>query len=178
MERAAPALPPHASARVRRAVGRHLRSSDASRVIYGAIIGLALVLALERHPPGMGVTAATLIATAVAVALAELYSEILGFAVRERHHAHRADVRRLAHGAAALGAGAAFPALYFVVAATTSMDSATAFWLAKWTGLGLIAGYAFFAARASGQRPAMALLHAAAVTAIGALLIGAKALLH
>jgi hypothetical protein len=29
----------------------HLRSRQVSRVIYGAIIGLALVVALEAHPP-------------------------------------------------------------------------------------------------------------------------------
>ena len=52
----------------------HLRSNQVSRVIYGSIIGLALVVALEGHPPRSAAVIATLIGTAIAVALAELYS--------------------------------------------------------------------------------------------------------
>ena len=48
----------------------HLGSNQVSRVIYGAIIGLALVVALEAHPPDAGVVAVTLVGTALAVALA------------------------------------------------------------------------------------------------------------
>ena len=61
-----------AMAAARLAIEAHLGSSQVSRVIYGAIIGLALVLALEQHPPAPGVTIASLLATAVAVGLAEL----------------------------------------------------------------------------------------------------------
>ena len=50
----------------------HLRSGQVSRVIYGSIIGLALILTLEAHPPRVAVVVGTLLATALAVALAEL----------------------------------------------------------------------------------------------------------
>jgi hypothetical protein len=66
--------------RVLRARGRVenlLRSTQVSRVIYGAIIGRALVVALEHHPPRPTVMVGTLLATALAVGLAELYSEIV-----------------------------------------------------------------------------------------------------
>src|SRR4051794_13259570 len=36
---------------LRRAVDAHLGSRDVARVIYGSIIGLALVVALGQHPP-------------------------------------------------------------------------------------------------------------------------------
>jgi hypothetical protein len=64
------------------AIAAHLGSRQVSRVLYGSIIGLALVLALEAHPPGAGAITVTLLATAVAVALAELYSEIVGTEVQ------------------------------------------------------------------------------------------------
>jgi hypothetical protein len=48
----------------------HLGSEQVSRVIYGAIIGMALIVVLEQHPPSPGVIAGTLIATGLAVALA------------------------------------------------------------------------------------------------------------
>jgi hypothetical protein len=50
---------------VRRFVATHLGSRQVSRVIYGAIIGLALVVALEAHPPAAGVVIATLLGTAL-----------------------------------------------------------------------------------------------------------------
>ena len=51
-------------------------------MIYGAIIGLALVVALEHHPPTPAVVIVTLVATAVAVGLAELYSDVVGTQAR------------------------------------------------------------------------------------------------
>jgi len=88
---------------ISRAVEAHLGSRDVARVIYGAIIGLAIVVALQEHPPTAGQVAAALVGSAVAVGLA---------------------------------------------------------------------------ARLAGSRPGVALLHAAAVGAIGGMLIALKAVLH
>jgi hypothetical protein len=63
-------------------LAEHLGSEQVSRVVYGTVIGVALVAALEAHPPTAGATAATILTTAVAVGLAELYSEIVGARVR------------------------------------------------------------------------------------------------
>ena len=60
-----------------RVVEDHLRSTQVSHVIDGAIIGLALVVALDQHPPRPAVMVGTLLATGLAVRLAELYSEIV-----------------------------------------------------------------------------------------------------
>jgi hypothetical protein len=68
-------------------IASHLGSTQVSRVIYGSIIGLALVVALEAHPPPPGAVIATLVGSAIAVALAELYSELVGLQVR----GHRRD---------------------------------------------------------------------------------------
>ena len=62
---------------VRGFVVTHLGSRQVSRVVYGSIIGLALVVALEAHPPRPGVVIASLLGTAVAVALAELLIEFI-----------------------------------------------------------------------------------------------------
>lgn len=70
---------------VPRVIEAHLGSRQVARVVYGAIVGLALVVGLEAHPPSAGVMAATLLATGVAVGLAELYSELLGYETRTRH---------------------------------------------------------------------------------------------
>src|SRR4051794_4320384 len=64
--------------RLRDRIEAHLESRDVARVIYGSIIGLALVLALQAHPPTAARTAGLLVGSAVAVGLAELYSEVVG----------------------------------------------------------------------------------------------------
>ena len=150
-----------------------------SRVIYGAIIGLALVVALEEHPPGAGAMAGTLLATALVVGLAELYSEILGAETRTRRlRVKPQDVKDEVDEVVAVAFGIAFPALFFALAAAGAMEVQTAFRVAKWSGLGLIGFYGFCAARLNGAGPLRSLLHAVAVGLIGGLLIALKALLH
>jgi hypothetical protein len=156
----------------------HLGSRDVARVIYGAIIGLALVLALEVHPPTAAVAASTLVATAVAVGLAELYSEIVGAEARTRHAVRRDHLRELAGDALAVVAGAGFPAVFFVLAAVGVLELDAAFTIAKWTGFGLICFYGFVAARLAGAGVLRSLAHSAGVGFVGGVLIALKALLH
>jgi hypothetical protein len=163
---------------VHTALEAHLGSRQVSRVIYGSIIGLALVLVLEAHPPGLTATIVSLIATAVAVGLAELYSEVLGTETRERHRVSREQVAEILEDVAAVAFGVAFPAVFFVAAALDLVSESSAFTLAKWSGLGLIGGYGFFAARLAGAGTARALLQGLFVSVIGAALIAVKALVH
>jgi hypothetical protein len=74
--------------------------------------------------------------------------------------------------------GIVFPDVFFALAAVGAIRLDTAFSLAKWSGLGLIAFYGFCAARLAGDSLAGAVLRAAAVGAIGAFLIALKALVH
>ena len=156
----------------------HLGSRDVVRVIYGAIIGLALVVALEKHPPSATQTAGALLATAIAVGLAELYSEAVAREARTRRHLRVAHVRELAGESAAVALGAGFPAGFVIAAAVGAIDVELAFTLAKWSGLGLMAAYGFVAARLAGSGRARAIAQALAVAAVGGFLIGVKALLH
>jgi hypothetical protein len=167
-----------APSRLRQTVHAHLGSEDVSRVIYGAIIGLALTLALALHPPAPGVVAASLVGSAVAVGLAEAYSEIVAREARTRERVSRAQVRHALGEASAVVFGASFPAVFFVLAAIGVIETHTAFVLARWTGLGLILGYGYLAARLAGSRVHIALLEAAVVGAIGLALIVLKAFLH
>jgi hypothetical protein len=157
---------------------RHLGSTQVARVMYGAIIGLALVVALEANPPRPAVMVGTLLGTAVAVGLAELYSEVVGAEVRTRHRVERAHFREIATDVGAVAFGISFPAVFFLLSAAGAMEVDTAFELAKWSGLGLIGFYGFCAARLSGMGLTAALLQAVAVAAVGGFLIALKALIH
>ena len=156
----------------------HLRSPQVSRVIYGAIIGLALVVALEVHPPEAGAVAATLVGTAFAVGLAEAYSEIVALETRGRRHAGRSELQHLVADVAAVATGVGFPAVYFLLAAVGAIERSSAFTLAKWTGLAVVGVYGFAGARASGTGMFGSVLQAAAVALVGAFLIALKAVVH
>jgi VIT1/CCC1 family predicted Fe2+/Mn2+ transporter len=156
----------------------HLGSRQVARVVYGAIIGLALIVALQKHPPAAGTMIASLLGTAVAVGLAELYAEIVGIETSERHRVRRDQFGELIDDSLAVAFGVAFPAVFFLLAAAGAIEVDTAFDLAKWTGLGLIAFYGYVAARYAGNSIARSLVQGAAAAAIGAALIAFKALVH
>jgi hypothetical protein len=163
---------------VRASIAAHLGSRQVSRVLYGSIIGLALVVALEAHPPRSAAVAVTLLATAVAVGLAELYSEIVGTATRTRARVARRQLLDIFDEVGAVAIGIAFSSVFFLLAALGAIERDAAFSLAKWTGLGLIAAYGFAAARLTGDTVLRALRSAVLAALIAAFLIAIKALLH
>jgi hypothetical protein len=163
---------------VRPAIEAHLGSRQVARVIYGAIIGMAIVVSLEHHPPRPGVVAATLLATAAAVGLAEIYSEVVGAETRSRRRIERKQLRHILDDVAAVAFGIAFPAVFFVLAAAGVLEPDTAFTVAKWSGVGLISFYGFVAGRLAGAGFWVSLLQALAVGVIGGVLIAFKALVH
>jgi hypothetical protein len=163
---------------MRASVAAHLGSRQVARVVYGATIGLALIVALEDHPPSAGAMTGWLVGTAVAVALAEVYSEVVGIEASERHRVTRRQWWGLLDEAGAVAFGIAFPAVFFVLAAIGLLQVADAFSWAKWSGLGLIGFYGFWGARFSGSPVHRALLQGALVALLGAGLIVLKSLLH
>jgi hypothetical protein len=159
-------------------IERHLGGERVARVTYGAIIGMALIVVLEKHPPRSAVVVGTLMATALAVALAELYSEVIGHQTRHRERVQAHHLRRLTGDVAAVAFGIAFPAVFFLADLAGLLKEDTAFTLAKWSGLVLIGFYGFCAARLAGEKFLPALLQALAVAAVGAMLIAFKAVVH
>lgn len=163
---------------MRSALEAHLGSRQVARIVYGSIIGLTLVVALDDHPPAAGVMTAWLLLSAVAVALAELYSEVVGAETSERHRVTRHQLAHMLDNAGAVALGVGFPAVFFLLAVLGLIQLDTAFAIAKWGGLGLIGFYGYWAARFSGAPVSRALLQAALVAAVGGTVILFKALLH
>ena len=163
---------------MRPAIEAHLGGRQVARVIYGSIIGMALVVSLEAHPPRPGVVAGTLLVTAVAVGLAEFYSDVVGSQTRTRRRVGREQAGHILEDVAAVAFGIAFPAVFFLLAAAGVFEPDTAFTAAKWSGLGLITFYGFIAGRLAGAGLWISLLQALAVAVIGGVLIAFKALVH
>jgi hypothetical protein len=74
--------------------------------------------------------------------------------------------------------GVAFSSVFFILAAAGALEQDTAFRVAKWTGLGLIALYGILGARVSGAGVVGSLIQGSAVALIGGALIALKALVH
>jgi len=149
-----------------------------ARVVYGTIIGLTLIVALQDHPPDAGAMVAWLLLTAVTVALAEIYSDVVGTETRERRRVTRPQLAHMLEDGGAVAFGVGFPAVFFLLSAAGVIALHTAFATAKWSGLGLIGFYAYWAARFAGAPVLRALGQASAVAAVGGALIAVKALLH
>jgi hypothetical protein len=163
---------------VRASLEAHLSSRQVSRIVYGAIVGLTLVVALDDHPPTAGVMMAWLLVSAVAVAVAELYSEVVGAETSERHRVTRRQLSHMLQSSGAVALGVGFPAVFFLFALVHLIDLGTAFAIAKWGGLGLIGFYGYWAARFAGAPVPRALAQAALVSAVGGIVIAFKALVH
>jgi hypothetical protein len=163
---------------VRAGLEAHLSSRKVSRIVYGAIVGLTLVVALDDHPPTAGVMTAWLLMSAVTVGLAELYSEVVGAETSERHRVTRRQLSHMLGSAAAVALGVGFPAVFFLLALMHLIELDTAFAIAKWGGLGLIGFYGYWAARFAGAPVPRALVQAALVAAAGGIVIAFKALIH
>jgi hypothetical protein len=163
---------------VYRALEEHLGTRQVSRVVYGAIIGMAVVVVLEGHPPPAGQVITALVGTAVAVGLAELYSEALGAETRTHRRVTGVQLREFMADVIAVAFGIAFPAVFFVLAAAGAFETETAFTIAKWSGLGLIAFYGFCAARLAGAPVVGSMVRGVGAAMIGGALIAFKALVH
>src|SRR5689334_12659737 len=99
---------------VRTTVEAHLGSRQVSRVVYGSIIGVALIVALQSHPPSAAVMIGWLLGTGIAVGLAELYSEIVGEETRTRRRVTRPRLLHMTEDAAVVVFGIAFPVVFFL----------------------------------------------------------------
>lgn len=163
---------------MRDAIVAHLGSRQVSRVLYGSIIGLALVVALEANPPRAGAIVVSLVATAIAVGLAELYSDIVGTETRTRARVGRQQLVEMLDEIGAVVIGVSFPGIFFLLAAVGAFDVDTAFTVAKWSGLGMITAYGFIAARFTGATVLGSVRRAGVAGLIAAFLILIKALLH
>jgi VIT1/CCC1 family predicted Fe2+/Mn2+ transporter len=119
-----------------------------------------------------------LLGTGIAVGLAELYSEIIGEETSTRQRVTGPRLRHMAADALAVVFGIAFPAVFFVFPLVGIGTEEGAFFLARWTGLALVAFYGFWAARFAGASWLRAVLYAVLVACVDAALIALKALVH
>jgi hypothetical protein len=162
-----------AAAAVGRLDDEHL-AQRVSHAAYGSIVVLAVILALEGRTGDSWEVVASVVGAAVATAMAEIYADYLGATIR----AHRRLTREERHAAARnISAGfvaAILPGIFFVLAAADVIAIGSAFDAAKWTGVGVLGGYAFLANRLAGLSIAHSVAVGAGFAFVGAALVVLK----
>jgi hypothetical protein len=153
---------------------RFVTAARAGHAVYGTIIVLAVVTGLDEVSASARDAFFGVLGAAFAVALSEMYADMIGATIRARRAPSRAEYREFIVDMA-FGFGAAmFPALFFVLAGLDVIGLGRAFTVAEWTGVGILFGYALFAARAANLKLSHSLLWAVGLTVCGIGLVELK----
>lgn len=150
----------------------------AARGVYGCIIVLSLLLALEDHPPPAFEAALLLAATLIGIVAAEAFASLIGQEVERGRPPTRAERRRTVAERSMAFSAAAGPLLFFVLAGFGLFAERLAFTLSRWVTLILLFAFCSAARGLSGRTRTNALLTGVAAAALGVVLANFKSLTH
>lgn len=142
-----------------------------SKTIYGTIIILVVILAMEDHPPSIPGTFATVIMTGLGVAIAEWYSDYIGKTIEEHHILNAAERRRIAKDISAVMTGAWFPLPFIILAWVGLISIDFAIDLAKWTMVGVLLFYGYVASRLAGHDQLRSFIFAISASVVGIIIV-------
>jgi hypothetical protein len=110
--------------------GQHSEGHYAARSVYGAILVLALLLALQQHPPGPFHAALLVAGTILTVLAAETYADLLGVETDLGRPPTREQRQEKLRELAVVTGAAEGPVLVLVLAGLGLMDEQLAFQIA------------------------------------------------
>jgi hypothetical protein len=153
---------------------RFVTAARAGHAVYGSIIVLAVVTGLDEVSASAREAFFGVLGAAIAVALSEMYADMIGATIREQRAPNRVEYREFGVDMA-FGFGAAiFPAFFFLLAWLEVMKLGRAFTVAEWSGVGILFGYTLVAARAANLKLSHSLLWAVGLTVCGIALVELK----
>lgn len=127
-----------------------LKRFNVAKVIYGTIIILVVILAMEDHPPSPAGVVGTILFSAFGVALAELYSDFIGTRIREQRALTLSERMHVLRHTSTVLIGGLVPLPYFILAWLGILSEDLAFFLARWTLVAVLLFYGWVASRLSG----------------------------
>jgi hypothetical protein len=157
---------------------RQVKGHYAARSIYGSIVVLALLLALDSHPPSPLRAAGLVAGTVLAVLAAEAYAENLGAELDLGRRLTREERVQRFHELGAMTVSAEAPVAILLLAAVGVLDEETAFRLARWSTLALLLAGGYLARRVAGGTRLSAAWSGLLVFGLGVLVSVFKSLLH
>ena len=164
---------------MRRRLGEHpllaAARAFAGRMVYGAIIILAVILALDAgRIYGAGEVTLLIVLATMAVAFAELYSEIVGETIRRRRSLTRGELHQITVN---LGAILLVPVPPFVLIALSAlgvMSLRTAVVMSAWLLVGILFTFGYVAFREAGRSRPWSLGGASVLLGVGLLMVAFK----
>lgn len=145
-----------------------------SKIIYGTIIILVVILAMEDHPPSHLGTVVTILFTGVGVALAELYSDVIGTKINKKSSLTWEERKEITRNVSSVMIGALLPLPLIILAWLGLMNLEFAIFLDKWLLVTVLLFYGFVAAKLSGYSNIWSLASAFAVCTVGILVVMVK----
>lgn len=153
-------------------------STFVARAVYGLITVLAVLQAMELHPPEAWRGAVSLFGTTLAVALIEVYAETIGEMLGTKTRLSRGDLVHIWHDAAPVLAGAQGPTIVLLLSAFGLMSVETAIDIAQLIAFVTLFGYGWRIGQMLDARLSRQLLSGLILIAIGGLLVGIKTAFH
>lgn len=145
-----------------------------ARPVYGSIIVLASVMGIDEADATAGQSLFAVLATLVAIVLAEAYADLVGVAIHERRRLRGADVRAITINMVGAGVAAVPPVIAFTLAALDVISLHLAGVASIWFLVGVLFLAGFLAARAAGARPVERWLLGGILLAVGLVLVFIK----
>ena len=182
MEHADPSVTRRRRARLLRPhvidAGSHSEGHYVARSVYGTILVLALLLALQEHPPEPLRAAILVAGTLLAVLGAETYADLLGMEIDLGRPVTGEERRRKMRELGVVTAAAEGPVAVFLLAALGVIDDDVAFRLAVWLTIGVLFLAGFFARWLAGRSVLSSLFSAGVIGGIGVALAVLKHYAH
>lgn len=150
----------------------------AAKAIYGLLTVLALLVAMEEHPPTPLRASVTLFGAIFGIALAEAYSEWIAEMLAHRRPLSREELRGIWRVVAPVMLGAQPPTVVLLISALGFLPVETAIDVGQWTDLALLYLFGVRVGRVAQQTWPLAIGSGAIATATGALIILVKSLFH
>jgi len=157
---------------------RFFSAERATHAVYGSIIVLAVVTGLDEASARARTALLAIVGAALAVVLGEVYADMIGTTLRQRHVPTRRQWWKVLIDVS-FGFGAALaPEFFFLLAYVGWISLDHAFTIAEWGGLAVLAVYVLAAARAAGLGVMRSACWAVVLTLCGVGLVELKSLAH
>lgn len=158
--------------------GQHTEGHYAARSVYGSVLVLALLLALQKHPPSPYNAALLVAGTLIAVLAAEVYADLLGLEIDLGRPATPEERRAKFRELGVMTVAAEGPVAVFLLAGLDVIDDDLAFRLAVWLTIGVLFLAGFLARWLAGWSLLSSLVSACVTGGIGVALAVFKHFAH
>jgi hypothetical protein len=158
--------------------GQHSEGHYAARSVYGSILVLALLLALQKHPPSPYNAALLVAGTLFAVLAAETYADLLGLEIDQGRPPTPEERRDKFRELGVMTVAAEGPVVVFVLAGLDVIDDDLAFRLAVWVTIGVLFLTGFLARWFAGRSLLSSLASGCVIGGIGVALAVLKHFAH